>query len=80
MNWAVRNHSEMPFLQQEGISMEWIFGYLNRGIEIMNNSRRSTIDMQVMATAYGGYQKLISYAPNYYPVVLFGRWRSCRRT
>lgn len=68
VNWAVRNHSEIPFLQHEGISMEWLYGYLSRGIEIMNNSPRAVEDVRAIALAYGGYDGLVSYAPNYYPL------------
>lgn len=68
MSWAVRNHSEIPFLQHEGISMEWVHGYLKRGIEIMNNSKRAVTALQAIAMSYGGHEHLISYAPNYYPI------------
>lgn len=71
VNWSVRNHSETPFLQHEGVAMEWIYGYLSRGIEIMNNSPRVMTDMEAVALSYGGYQGLISYAPNYYPIKPF---------
>lgn len=68
MNWSVRNHSELPFLQQEGIALQFCYGYLSRGIEIMNNSTRAVTDMEAIAEAWG-FHRLISYAPNYYPIV-----------
>jgi hypothetical protein len=69
VNWAVRNHSEMAFLANEGMSMDWIYGYLSRGVEIMNNSPRAVDDVKTIAHAYGaGLEQLVSYAPNFYPI------------
>ncbi len=50
--------------------MEWTYGYLRRGVELMNNSPRAVDDMKTIARAFGviNYQNLITYAPNYYPL------------
>jgi len=68
VQWIVRNHSEIPFLANEGIAMEWITGYLSRGIEIMCNAPRAVADVAGIAAACGFSERLVSYAPNYYPL------------
>lgn len=67
VTWMVRDHSETPFLANEGIAFEWVAGYLRRDVEIVCNAPRAFVDMQATGGAYG-YGNLISYAPNYYPV------------
>ncbi len=76
VHWAVRNHSDMPFLANEGIAMEWIQAYLRLGVEVMCNAPRAQTDCQAIALAMGAaakpgseaYVRLVSYAPNYYPI------------
>jgi hypothetical protein len=69
VHWAVRNHSELAFLSNEGMSMAWTYGYLTRGVEIMNNSPRALDDMKTIAHAYGSdLEHLCTYAPNWYPL------------
>src|SRR5829696_7169995 len=65
--WLVRNHSEIPFLANEGIAFEWTLGYLRRGVEVMCNSRRARRDMRAVASSHGLPEALITYAPNVYP-------------
>lgn len=67
VTWAVRDHSETPFLANEGMAFEWVAGYLARGVEIMCNAPRALTDMKAVGESYGT-PNLISYAPNYYPV------------
>jgi glycosyltransferase involved in cell wall biosynthesis len=67
VTWIVRDHSETPFLANEGLAFSWVAGYLSRGVEIACNAPRALTDMQAIGTSYG-YPNLISYAPNYYPV------------
>lgn len=67
VTWCVRNHSETPFIANEGIAFEWVAGYLDRGVDVMCNSLRAQIDMQAFAIARGHSPRLVSYAPNYYP-------------
>ena len=68
VHWIVRNHSEMPFLANEGISMEWTQGYLKRDIEVMCNSPRAIIDFRGAANVWGLNDRLVTYGPNYYPL------------
>jgi hypothetical protein len=67
VRWIVRDHSETPFLANEGIAMEWIAGYLSRGVEISCNSRRAFKELKVVAHAYGANDHLVTHLPNYYP-------------
>ena len=69
VTWCVRNHSEMPFLANEGMAMVWTKEYLDRDVEIMCNAPRALKDFTVIATSYGS-PELVSYAPNYYPTHL----------
>jgi hypothetical protein len=62
VKWNVRLHSEIPFLSMEGPAMEWIFGYLKRGVSVSANSIRA----QAALAAVSG--KPIPYTPNYYPL------------
>lgn len=62
VRWVVRIHSEIPFLAQEGSAMEWIFGYLARGIEVTPNSRRATTALRELVP-----DGQVRYLPNYYP-------------
>jgi hypothetical protein len=66
VTWAVRDHSETPFIANEGMVMEWVQSYLAQGVEVMCNAPRALADMQIIGQAYGS-PGLISYAPNYYP-------------
>lgn len=71
VKWSVRNHSEMAFLANEGIAMEWTEGYLSRGMEIQSNSPRTVQDMATLARAWGHDPLLSTYAPNWYPLQPF---------
>jgi hypothetical protein len=62
VKWIVRLHSDLPFLATEGIAMQWIFGYLARGVAVASNSEKLYGDLR--AIAGGG----IIYLPNFYPV------------
>jgi hypothetical protein len=60
VKWVVRIHSEIPFLSNEGIAVDWLRGYLERGIVIAPNSQRTFEDLQKL-----GAEPV--YLPNYYP-------------
>jgi glycosyltransferase involved in cell wall biosynthesis len=66
--WIVRNHSELPFLANEGIAIQWIAGYLARNVEVMCNSPRGLEDMRVLARAFGLPDRLVTCGPNFYPI------------
>src|ERR1035437_194343 len=63
VQWVVRVHSEVPFLAQEGMVMQWLFGYLNRtNVFVAFNSQRALHDF----TRVSWSDKLL-YLPNYFP-------------
>jgi hypothetical protein len=62
VTWIVRLHSDIPFLAGEGIAIDWIFGYLKRGIKVAFNSPRIARDIREVAA------ENVLYLPNYYPV------------
>jgi hypothetical protein len=60
VKWTVRLHSEVPFLAMEGIAMEWINAYRQKGVEVTTNSHRL---QRALAYATGVEPP---YTPNYY--------------
>ena len=64
VKWIVRMHSDTPFLASEGIAMDWIFGYLRRGVKVAFNSPRIARDLRKITH----HRKKILYLPNYYPL------------
>lgn len=67
IQWAVRLHSNLPFLSHEGMALDWIAGYLAQPIEIMCNSTLLQADLRQVADDFGRPEALITYGPNYYP-------------
>jgi hypothetical protein len=65
VQWIVRLHSKLPFLAMEGIALEWIWGYLKRGVLVSGNSKRLDSDLREIATCVGS-ESLIVYLPNCY--------------
>lgn len=68
VHWIVRNHSETPFLANEGPAFGWTCGYLQRGVEVMCNSPRARQDMRTIAKGLGVSDHLCTYGPNWYPI------------
>lgn len=74
VTFMVRDHSETPFLANEGMTMQWIAAYLKEGVEITSNSPRAMNDLETYATALG-FPGMVSYSPNYYPVHEPPNWK-----
>ena len=68
VQWIVRDHSETPFLANEGIAFGWTAAYLKRGVEVMCNAPRAVADMAVVAMACGVDPVNVTYGPNVYPL------------
>ena len=72
VEWIIRNHSELPFLANEGIAVDWALQYLRyRNVFVAPNSYRSFQDMRKMASASLSSLKAelkVLYLPNYYEV------------
>lgn len=71
VKWIVRCHSEIPFLAQEGIAMDWIAKYLKRGVRVSSNSYRVNAELQTLATGFlnadlDDVKPLIPLLMNYY--------------
>lgn len=63
IQWWVRLHSELPFMAQEGIAIDWVFGYLKYpNIAIAANSGRLARSLEHLT------KREVIYAPNYYPL------------
>lgn len=73
VKWIVRCHSELPFLSQEGIAIDWTFEYLKRGLLVAGNNPRINEEIRIMAHQYfhlsaENIARMIPLLPNYYPV------------
>lgn len=66
--WIIRLHSEIPFIANEGIAMEWIYEYQKyNNVFISVNSPTTFRDLNNILP-----NKTI-YLPNYYPVNIFDK-------
>lgn len=65
VEWIVRLHSNAPFLAQEGTAMDWIQGYINRGVIVAANHRRLFEELRHLHRQHGDDIWLL---PNYYPI------------
>ena len=72
VKWIIRNHSDLPFLANEGSAVDWSLKYLKyKDVYIAPNSPQTFQDTKKMVAA--AYSKLVSeykvlYLPNYYPI------------
>lgn len=70
VKWIIRLHSELPFLANEGIAIEWINAYVRHpNVWVSANSEHAQRDLyNYLATIGSGelVNKLV-YLPNYYP-------------
>lgn len=73
VKWIIRNHSEIPFLANEGIAMDWSLRYVKyQNVYLSCNSKRSTRDMRTLiAAAHSDWSNETVntnciYLPNYY--------------
>lgn len=65
VKWIIRIHSEIPFIANEGIAIDWIYEYQKmKNVFISVNSDRAYYDFNRLLK-----EKTI-YLPNYYPVNL----------
>jgi glycosyltransferase involved in cell wall biosynthesis len=69
VKWIVRDHSKSEFLSNEGMAFGWTLDYLARGVEVAANSTQAFTDMTNLAIAAGYDPELVTYLPNYYPLV-----------
>lgn len=63
VHWLIRLHSEIPFIAQEGIAMEWIFDYVKYPhVHVTSNSLRMCESLEHLL------RREIPFTPNYYPL------------
>lgn len=66
VKWIIRLHSDIPFIANEGIAIEWIYEYLKYpNVEVSINSLRADREFEMITG------KEFLYLPNYYPVGFF---------
>lgn len=63
VKWIIRLHSEIPFIANEGIAMEWVFDYMKyKNVTVSVNSPRAEKEFNYVLP------KQTLYLPNFYPV------------
>ena len=70
VKWIIRLHSELPFLAQEGMAMDWLGDYLSyKNVVIGVNAPRMMQELTDYATIKFGksIKEKIVYLPNFYP-------------
>ena len=68
VKWVIRLHSEIPFLANEGMAMDWIGEYSKfDNIIISCNSPQTTKDIEFYMSTKLGIEKHIAFLPNFYP-------------
>ena len=69
VRWCVRLHSELPFLQMEGVATEWLWGYAAQGLTIAPNSRRTVEDLRRLLSIRYPHRadRIVAWLPNAYP-------------
>lgn len=75
VQFIVRNHSETPFLAQEGMAFQWSFEYLKReNVSLAPNSPRMLADTRFLVHrafpdwTHDQLHGRVPYLPNFYPV------------
>lgn len=68
VEWIIRLHSDIPFLANEGIAIDWIYQYLKyEKVKVSINSKRADREFEVVTG------KKFLYLPNYYPVGFYNK-------
>lgn len=63
VQWVIRLHSELPFIANEGIAIQWLKQYVNySNVKISANSKEFISSMEPIL------QNKFVYLPNYYPL------------
>ena len=71
VQFIIRNHSEIPFLASEGMSMDWSLDYtIYPNVILSCNSLRANREMRFLVGLEGLFPDRVVYLPNYYPMHL----------
>lgn len=75
VQWIVRGHSEISFLANEGVAMDWFTKYPNyENVSIAANSVKSLADLRAITAAVhpdwseAKVNAKVLYLPNFYPI------------
>lgn len=67
IKWIIRNHSEVPFLANEGNGIDWMLKYIKYpNVYISNNSKNINTDFMDLVGYLGCPPDKVVYLPNYY--------------
>lgn len=68
VRWIIRGHSNLPFLANEGMAIDWVFRYQKHpNVSVAFNSEQMIDDLKGLVPGD------IGYLPNYYPVTDYER-------
>lgn len=73
IKWIIRLHSEIPFLSNEGIALDWIGDYMSfDNVNIALNGKRALSDIRKFIKDKNNWsnktvKERIGYLPNFYP-------------
>lgn len=73
VKWIIRLHSDIPFLANEGMALDWLGDYVEyKNVFIGTNSPRATEDVRYFIKIKTGWKEKIVkqkvvYLPNFYP-------------
>ena len=73
VKWVIRLHSEIPFMANEGIAMDWLGDYSTlNNVVIAANAPRACREVQEYLSMLNGWDQKtadqrVIYLPNYYP-------------
>ncbi len=62
VKWVIRNHSDIPFLSNEGNAIRWLFEYLDYDIKLASNRKQTADELSKTLNTD------IAFLPNYYPL------------
>lgn len=69
VKFVVRNHSQVPFLSQEGIAFEWTLAYARIGVEVACNAIEAYQSVKEYVTSHDeSLAGMVTYLPNHYPL------------
>jgi len=68
VKWVLRLHSEVPFIANEGIALEWMHEYTRKGAIVTANSLRMVDAAELILHLE------VPYSPNYYPLSPYKSW------
>lgn len=80
VTWIIRLHSDLPFLANEGVAMDWIGDYFAfKNVRVAANSPRMLEELRVYykskyPNSRNRYKNHVIYLPNYYPQVYKRRY------